>query len=143
MINSNDVSPAHTDFVKVRLNGIDTTMKDSLNQGDSGLSSRFIGLIVGLTSAVLILAAVIGFIIYRRRKNQTRSQIDNAGSPLTAYPVSPQKEGFGLLTSSSQTRIPRDSYDDPFQRRPNILPYTQNSFNSQHHPGQPSRKNRR
>ena len=140
-LNAYDVFPAHTDFVKVRLNGVDTTMNDSLlNHGHSGLSSRLIGLIVALTLIVSILVAVISFVIYRRRRNQTR-RFDNAGSPLSAYPSSPKKEGFGLLTPS-QSRIPRDSYDDPFQRRPNIPSYTPNSFSQHHHPRQPPRKKR-
>jgi hypothetical protein len=106
-------------------------MNDSLlNHGNSGLSSRLIGLIIAAVMIVVILAAVVGFLIYRR-KHQTRRRIVDVGSQLTSHP-SPQKEEFGLLTSPSAYGTPRDSYDDPFQRRPNI----------QYHPHQPPHKKR-
>ncbi|KAF9464126.1 aspartic peptidase domain-containing protein [Collybia nuda] len=67
-----DPVEAHGDFVKMRLNGVDTTGESGLVDSKAPVSSRTVSYIVAAVVVVLILTCVGGFIIYKARRNRRR-----------------------------------------------------------------------
>ncbi|KAF8230075.1 acid protease [Tricholoma matsutake] len=119
-----DPAEAHADFVKARLNGVDTTNQTRINyNGNPGPSGRLIGAIIAAV-LIVILAVVVGFIIYRK-KHYMRRRIDDVGSPLVAYP-SPQTAMYGL--SSPPLYKTTTVFYETRQPRHTSSPYTPNRF---------------
>lgn len=76
---------AHSDFVTVRLNGVDTTGQTGLRESKR-VTSRTIYYIIAAVVVVLILTGVGGFILYKSRRNRRRRRQGGYPAPeMAAY----------------------------------------------------------